>query len=190
MFRLELQRLHLGMHQLKHAALLNTWENDPEIRHLVDDRPEGELETMKATEEYLREVLDISPATARLIDYGIYLRESGQLIGWGQIADIDRYHKRCQLGICLCRKRQRGKGLGREALTGIIDYCFDELEMYRIGCHVYAFNIPAVNLVTSLGFVHEGTTRSCILKHDKYEDELSFGLLRAEWQRQTRATSG
>lgn len=94
------------------------------------------------------------------------------LIGCGDIAHVDSYNQRCDLGITLGYDKQNwGKGYASEALRAAIAFCFNELSMNRIEAEIYEFNLRSIRLFEGLGFTKEGVKRQYVLKDGVYKDE-------------------
>jgi RimJ/RimL family protein N-acetyltransferase len=181
MFFLQTPRLTLKPHTLADAEKLNAWENDPDLLYYNDDQPEDRTpEGLEETRLYLERITQ-NGGDGRLIHYAIHLKPGDELIGNGMIGFIDRYNRSCRLGITIGEKRYWGSGLGKEAMTAVITYCFETLGMNRIGAEVYAFNQRSIRLFESLGFRREGVIRQAVLKNGGFSDEYLFGLLKDEW---------
>lgn len=73
---------------------------------------------------------------------------------------------------------ESGKGYMTEALKKVIDYIFDELELYRIEANVMPSNIASVKLVENLGFRQEGIAYSYLEIAGKREDHLRYSLIK------------
>lgn len=189
MFNVETERLIISQHRIECLKLLNTWENDPYINAMVNGYPKDKPETLAESREYLEKVMNISIELDRLIDYGIYRKDTNNIIGWGQIADINRDNKSCDLAICIGDIQSRKQGYARETLQSIIEFCFEHLKMNRIACSVFQNNIPSINLFSSLGFVREGVIRQSVLGAKGYLDEYMFGLLHREWNMQKQKSN-
>ena len=180
--RIETTRLVLKPHTVENAARLNKWENDPQLIYLNDDQPEPySTQPLEETLKYIQRHLEISP-NQQAIHYAIHKKEDGLFIGYGMIAFIDRYTRSCRLGINIGDKSQWGQGYAREALLAVIHYCFQNLDLNRIGAEIYTFNTRSIALFEKLGFKREGVIRQCVYKKGHFEDEYLYGLLREEWQ--------
>jgi RimJ/RimL family protein N-acetyltransferase len=175
-------RLVLKPHTLDNAEKVNAWDNDPEIRYYSDDNPEDRARDSIEDTRHRLECMSHAPADGHIIHYAIHRRESQDLIGFGMIACVDPHNRRCKLGIVVGDKSQWGRGLGREALTAVIEHCFSALGMNRIGAEVYAINGRSVRLFEGLGFRREGVIRQVVLKRGRFEDEYVYGLLAQEWR--------
>jgi RimJ/RimL family protein N-acetyltransferase len=177
------ERLILKPHTSANLEWLNTLFNDTDENYYDgDDPPKTEPETLETTGRVLERILH-RPADADIIDYAIHRREDDALIGCGMIALINRYNRRCNLGISMgCDKSNWGKGYGREALRAVIGYCFNELEMNRIEVEIYEFNARSIRLFEGLGFQREGVRREYIYKDEAFKDGYIYGLLRKDWR--------
>ena len=181
---LETSRLILKQQQEENLEKMHQWLNDPELVYYCDEDPEPyQPRPIEATEKYMKRLVNCGPnAEKDIIHYGIHKKEDGMIIGYGMIALIDRYHRKCNLGIVIGEKDEWSKGYAIEALQGVIRYCFEKLDMNRIGGEIYSINPRSVRLFENLGFKREGVCRQSVLKKGKYADEYIYGLLREEWK--------
>jgi len=178
----ETERLFIKPHTLDNAEKLNAWENASELLYSNDDQPEErEPDSLEDTRRFLERISEYTP-DSRIIHYAIHLKGNNELIGYGMIALIDRYNRRCKVGITIGDQRYWGKGLAKEALKAVISYCFETLGLNRIGAHIYAFNDRSIRLFEGLGFRREGTIRQSVHKKGQFVDEYIYGLLKSEWQ--------
>ena len=95
---------------------------------------------------------------------------------------IDNFNKACKLSIVIGEKDNWGKGFAKEALIGIIAYCFKKLDLNRIGAEIYDFNKRSIKLFQGLGFIQEGIIREAVRKKEGFRNEIIFGLLKKEWK--------
>jgi len=178
----ETQRLFLKPHTLDNAEKLNAWENDPELLYSNDDQPEErQQDSLEDTRRFIERISEDKPEP-RIIHYAIHLKGNDELVGYGMIALIDRYNRRCKVGITIGDQRHWGKGLAKEALNAVIFYCFETLGLNRIGAEIYAFNDRSIRLFEGLGFQREGIIRQSVFKKGQFVDEYSYGLLKSEWR--------
>jgi RimJ/RimL family protein N-acetyltransferase len=181
MLYLETDRLILKPHTPANAPAMHAWENDAELLHYSDsEAPGSEPGAVADMERYLREITAEWPRPS-IIHYAIHTKPDSELIGYGMIGRIDRHNRQCKLGIVIGDKREWRRGYAGEALEAVVKFCFDTLEMNRIGAEIYEFNSRAVRLFERLGFTREGVVREAVLKNGKFADEYLYGLLRREW---------
>ena len=76
----------------------------------------------------------------------------------------------------------QGEGFGREAVSLLLEYGFDELRLNRVGAHCLASNEASSGLLESLGFEREGRRRERHYVDGEYVDALGYGLLATEWR--------
>lgn len=179
------ERLVLKPHTQDNLAWLNATFNDPGEDYFNGDTPPRQQpETLEETQRILDRILN-RPEDAEIIDYAIHKKDRDELIGFGMIASINHYNRRCELGISLGWNRENwGRGYASEALQAVIAYCFHELGMNRIGAEIYEFNERSIRLFERNGFRREGTRRQYIFKEGGFKDEHIYGLLREDWDRQ------
>ena len=190
MLHIETERLVLKPHTLADVQKMNEWSNDPELLYLNDDAPDDRVPRSLEDTRKLLEARFISPVPdGSILHYAIHRKDNGALIGSGDIAFIDRYNRRCSLGIEIGDKSERGQGFGRETLSAIIHYCFTKLDMNRIGAEAWEFNERSIRMLEALGFKREGVARQFLLKNGEFFDEYQYGLLREEWTAQRGSNS-
>jgi diamine N-acetyltransferase len=118
--------------------------------------------------------------------------ESGQLrlmieqirdkvtVGTIDIFDFDPFHRRAGLGILVADEEHRRKGYASMALTGLIEYCFNTLQLHQLYCNILANNHESMDLFMKLGFIESGIKKEWIKTSDGYLDEHLFQLIRKE----------
>jgi ribosomal-protein-alanine N-acetyltransferase len=178
------ERLVLKPHTQNSLVWLNTTFNNPEEDYFNgDDPPRESPEPHEVTQKLLDRILN-RPPDADIIDYAIHKRGTDELIGCGMIAHINHYNRRCDLGIGLGWNRDNwGKGYASETLQAIIAYCFNELNLNRIGAEIYEFNKHSIRLFERNGFRREGIFRQYIFKDGVFKDEYLYSLVREDWEK-------
>jgi RimJ/RimL family protein N-acetyltransferase len=101
----------------------------------------------------------------------------GAAIGRCQLHLIDRFHRRCDLGIALGRGYW-AKGYGQDAVRVLVDYAFTHLDMRRVGLRVLADDARAIGAYTKAGFVEEGRLRAYSIVEGRPRDDLLMAILR------------
>jgi RimJ/RimL family protein N-acetyltransferase len=179
---LETSRLMIRPHTMENLAQMNRWDNDPELLLYNDCQPENrQPDSLEDTRAYRQRIIRQDPPRG-MRHFAIH-KKDGSFIGFGMLAFIDPYNRSCKLGITIGEKSEWGKGYAREALEAVIAYCFEQLNMNRVGSEIYAFNERSIRLFESLGFQREGVVRQAVWKRQAFVDEYIYGLLREEWLR-------
>jgi RimJ/RimL family protein N-acetyltransferase len=86
-------------------------------------------------------------------------------------------HRRAEIGFWLV-PQARGHGIGRTAVSLLVDWAFDELELDRIEITTTPRNEAARKLAESLGFAPEGVMVARNLERGKRVDVLLMARLR------------
>ena len=113
--------------------------------------------------------------------FAIKLLKDGQIIGIAGYDDIIKENKVATLFIGIGNKNSRGKGYGKETMSILLDYGFNDMNFHRIQLNVLEFNQSAIALYEKTGFIKEGIYREFVLRDDKRYDLYLYGLLKHEW---------
>lgn len=135
----------------------------------------------RAAADSLVEEIRAGAASGELLQWGITLGETGDLVGTCTLASLDRQHRRAEIGAALAPEHH-GRGYAEEAVRAVIDHGLAKLDLHRITADVDPRNAPALRLVERLGFRKEGHLREHYRQHDEWQDGLLFGLLKREWE--------
>lgn len=76
-----------------------------------------------------------------------------------------------------------GKGYGTMAVSLILDYAFNELNMEKVEAKIFVGNQQSKRIFEKNGFKCEGTIRKCVLKNGQYLDEWLMGILKDEYSK-------
>lgn len=110
----------------------------------------------------------------------------GALAGTCTLSGIDRRHRRAELGFALA-PAFRGRGLMGRALSVLLDFAFERLDLHRIEADSDPRNSASIRVLERLGFQREGTLRERYFQLGEVQDAVLFGLLRRE-RRVARST--
>ena len=105
---------------------------------------------------------------------------SDTFLGLVIVHHVEAEQGRAEVGFWLAREA-RGAGLGRRAMTLLVDWLFDHPWVRRLELTTTPANAAALALAESLGFTREGVLRQRVVERGKAVDIVWFGLLREEW---------
>ncbi len=91
--------------------------------------------------------------------YGIFHRNSGVLLGQIQIKNLSWQIPAAELSYFISCTHH-GMGFATEAVQGILEVAFSNLNFRRITLRIIARNAPSIRLAEKLGFQLEGIHRS------------------------------
>ncbi|WP_433943009.1 GNAT family N-acetyltransferase [Paenibacillus sp. SN-8-1] len=112
--------------------------------------------------------------------FALVSKESNVLIGCMSI-NIASPHQRGELGYWLGRAFW-GKGYATEAAKALIHYGFEDLKLNKIWAAAMAANPASSNVMTKVGMKFEGEFKQHILKGDKFEDLVYYGMTRMDYE--------
>ncbi len=136
---------------VKDATALLRWWNDPDLALKTSDEPPQTtpliLEAVEKT--IVRWSEDPQP---RHLRFGLRLRDTQELIGFGAVAHVDSYNRSCWLSLVIGDIVNRGQGYGGECVEALLSFCFETLQLNRVGAEVYTNNTPSLALFEKYGF--------------------------------------
>lgn len=151
---------------LEHAARMNVWMADPEIRDNVGVRADPSLER---TEAWIRAALvDESRAAFAIVAGG---EHAGNVV----LDQIDTHLGTARLSIYV-GAAARGAGVGEAATRLAVDYAFQALGLYKVWLTVHAENSRARATYERIGFRVEGILRGEFLLAGRRVDAVRMGL--------------
>ncbi len=112
--------------------------------------------------------------------YRFAVTEAGDVIGMVGLEQLLFAHRQAEVGYWL-RSDACGKGLGAEAVAGVLAWAFSDLNAHKIKAAVAVGNVRSERLLLSLGFQQEGRARHAEWCEDRWVDHTLFGLLRSEF---------
>jgi ribosomal-protein-alanine N-acetyltransferase len=182
---IEAPRLHLRPIAASDILYLHAPFSDPETMRFMDFPPARDVaQSMR----YLSTYLIILPEWNAT--WAMVRRETGAVIGFVNYHHRENSNRRLEVGFMLSRPYW-GRGLMAEALSAVLDYCFDALEMERVEATMSPQNLAACRMVERLGFQYEGgPLRRRQRVGNEYRDLSIYGILRDEWRARATAFGG
>lgn len=116
-----------------------------------------------------------------LFQWGIARKADDKIIGTTTLFRLDEQSRRAEIGYILNR-RFWGNGFAGEALTALLDFAFEKMNLHRIEADIEPRNAASVKTVERLGFKREGLLRERWIVGGELQDSLVYGLLRSDWK--------
>lgn len=105
----------------------------------------------------------------------------GAIIGTVSLSNIVRgAFQSCHLGYRM-DAGQHNKGYMTEALSHVVAFAFEELNLHRIEANIMPRNAPSLKVAERLGFRHEGLAPEYLRIRGKWEDHIHMVLLNPSW---------
>ncbi|MCR8850335.1 GNAT family N-acetyltransferase [Rossellomorea sp. SC111] len=108
------------------------------------------------------------------------IRYHGRLVGMVGLHYIDWKNRSTSIGYLLSEEAQ-GKGIITRAVSSLIYYLFNELDLNRVEIQCAVSNEKSIGIPIRLGFTEEGITRDGQWLYDHYEDLVTYSMLKKDW---------
>lgn len=168
---LETERLRLRPLAVTDAALLFPILNDPEVMAHWDIPEIDDPDLVRAIVEG-----QVAAAEAgRAYHWTISTLDEAEFLGACDVSDIDRWHKRAEIGFLLGRGAW-GRGYALEAMRSVIAFAA-AMGVHRLAARTHLGNRRSDAVLEKLGFEQEGLLRGHVLRDGEHRDCRLFGLL-------------
>ena len=168
---LETERLRLRPLEVADADRLFPILNAPEVMAHWDVPEIDDPDLVRAIVQ--GQVIDAT--SGRAFHWTIRTIEDDQFLGACDVSDIDRWHKRAEIGFLLGRGAW-GQGYALEAMRSVIAFAA-AMGVRRLAARTHLGNKRSDAVLEKLGFEQEGLLRGHILRDGEHRDCRLFGLL-------------
>ena len=180
--RLETERLVLRVRTVADAVDIFDYASRPEVSYPAGFPP---VKTLEDEIYYLEHILPERNQKENLpAGYGIVVKGTDKIVG---SVDFNHRHEDdvLELGYIL-HPDYWGRGYVSEAARVLIDLAFKELNLHKIELSCFGYNLQSQRVAEKLGFTLEARIRDRKDAQGNRCDGLIYGLLRSEWELQTR----
>ena len=150
------------------------WQNDAELRPLVDDAAPVPVSRMVVESK-------VPEAVGPTGDVEFAVTVDERLVGRCLLHSLDLLARSAAVGITIAEPAERGKGYGRDVLGVLLRYGFRTRNLRRLWLETLATNTPALRCYASAGFVEEGRLREAAWVEGGYVDAVRMSVLRRDW---------
>jgi len=151
------------------------FRSDPEVMKYI---PRPIAKTEADVLPLLKMINDFLDQNER-INWAIEWKETNKVVGMMGFVNIEPQHSRAEVGYSMNRSWYR-KGITREALTAIIDYGFQKLELHSVEAIIDAENAPSGGVLENFGFRKEAYFKENFFHNGNYRNSIHYGLLHNE----------
>ena len=166
------KRVRLRAPERADIPIFVKWFNDPEVTQFLLRSPPMSMEEEERWFENL------------MRDEGrVFCIETleGELIGNLGVMHFDWTNRKADIGVVLGEKEYWSKGYGTEAITLLLGYLFEELNLHRVWLYCEEANRRAQRCYEKCGFTREGVFRDNRRKQGSYANDIIYSILRDEW---------
>ena len=103
--------------------------------------------------------------------------KKNESIGLIDLFDFDFSNKRAGVGIVISDAKNRGKGIGIEALQLLIAYSFKRLYLHQLYCNISEENKASLNLFKKVGFSQVGLKKDWNFNKGEFKNEYLLQLV-------------
>lgn len=116
--------------------------------------------------------------------WSICREDEQEAIGTASIRHIDLQHRTAETGMGLLYESDRGKGIGGEVKTLILDFAFEVMGLHTVMCTIDSRNERSRKSVEKSGYTRAGSlTANVPIGLGKYVDTLVYQLLADDWRK-------
>jgi RimJ/RimL family protein N-acetyltransferase len=164
----------LSLHHVEPLALVGL---EPELWRLIPTA----VTTVDGMRAYVATALDEQTRGAAL-PFAILDAATDEVIGSTRFGNIERAHKRLEIGwTWLATSRQR-TGANTDAKRLLLTHAFDTFEANRVEFKTDALNTKSRNAILRIGAKQEGIFRQHVITASgRVRDSVYFSITRAEW---------
>lgn len=151
------------------------WRRDNEIWGMV-----GSTKYF-VSEAYEKKWVEDTIFNSRNIKLAVCEVNSNKYIGNVYATDIDQTNRSCTTGVLIGNREYWGRGYASEAYRLLLDYLFNERNVYRVQAYVLESNEASMKMHQKVGYKIEGTLRQSVYKNGRYQNQVLLSLLKEEF---------
>jgi len=163
-------------------AWLAVWNNPDVLRYLIDFETTPDEAEVKSIIEWADGIYSRKTG----IRWAITQKSDNTMIGSCGFHVYDKNSRWAEIGYELHRDHWR-KGIMSEAVSEVLRFCFDDLNLHRVEANVTEGNDASAGLLRHLGFTFEGTWREKVFWQGQFYSLWQFGLLENEYRQQPKS---
>ncbi|MGY5874493.1 MAG: GNAT family protein [Candidatus Thorarchaeota archaeon] len=159
------------------ATILPYWNNYHLRQYLATPLPTSR----EGLEEYINNANN-SFDSKKGFTFGIEEIESNELIGMINLMNVSWISSNAEVTLfAIFNPEYWGQGLGSDAITVLLDFGFNILNLHSIYLWVVVFNERAINVYEKIGFNKQGKLRELAFRDGKRYDIAVMDMLKPEF---------
>jgi [ribosomal protein S5]-alanine N-acetyltransferase len=162
-------------------AWFAVWNHPNVLRYLIDFETPPDKAEVKSIITWADDIFSRKTG----MRWAITLKPDDVMIGSCGFHLYDKSNRWAEIGYELHHDYWR-KGIMSEAVSELLRFCFEDLQLHRVEANVTVGNQASAGLLGHLGFTLEGTWRDKVYWHEQFYDLWQFGLLEDEYRQQSK----
>ncbi|WP_027707748.1 GNAT family N-acetyltransferase [Zooshikella ganghwensis] len=157
--------------------LLHQWSNDPEIWQWLAGWH------FPYTQDSIYQWWESLASDKQRVVFAIELRSNeNNLVGTTSLSNIDLKNRNAFHGLLIGSTKNRGQGIGFDALYTLMKFAFNELGLQRIDTDIVEYNNHSLAFYTGkCGWCLEGKRKQWYYRKGKYWDKCLVGITRDQF---------
>ncbi len=151
------------------------WLNDFKVSDGIG--ASANVATISSEKEWLE-----SSSKSSNYPFAIVSLNENKLLGNCGLSNVNFIRRTATLGIFIGNEKERGLGIGKEAINLVLDYAFNYLNLNNVMLNVFSFNEGAIKCYKSVGFKEFGRRREAYFLNGKYYDDVHMDILKSEFK--------
>ena len=152
------------------------WLKNKSINKYLEVRFKKNINT-----KYVREFIKNSKLNKNIILFGIFTKLNVHI---GNLKlELNRDHKRSDLGILIGEKKYFGKGFGTEAIKLATKFIFENTKIEFMYAGIYRNNIASITSFKRSKWKRNGVLKNYWLFENKRVDEIVFSITKNEFKK-------
>lgn len=152
-----------------------SWMNDSQVTQFL------EVRFSPVSKEGIQTFVKQMAADDTNLFLAICLNVDNTHIGNIKLGPIHPIHKFADIGILIGDKSCWGKGFGVEAISLVVDFAFESLNLNRVSAGFYQGHTASKKAFQKVGFQQEGVRRKMRMYEGDFVDQVCMGYLKEEW---------
>lgn len=148
------------------------WLNDPEINRFLEVRYASH--DAEGTRDFVKTMLESEENYL----FGMFTRDAERHIGNIKLGNIERRHRRADIGLLIGDKEMWGQGYATEAIAAVTAFGFDSAGLEKIFAGCYGQNQGSRRAFLKVGYREVGILRRHWWTGEGFDDEVLLERLR------------
>jgi ribosomal-protein-alanine N-acetyltransferase len=116
-----------------------------------------------------------------ILHFRLIVKKTREVIGGAGYHNWYQAHRKAELGYALTKEEHKRKGYMTEAISTILDYGFNTMNLNRIEACIGPANTASLSLINKYRFTKEGYLRQHYIRGEDIQDSVIFSLLKEEY---------
>ena len=170
------EKCYLSPCQPEDAERWAEWFNDLEVTIPLGDEAYTPT-SLLGEQEAIRDVLENNRHVFSIVD-----QETDRVIGRCMFFNVDAVNRTAMMGIVIGEKDHWDQGYGQEAISLLLDYGFNLLNLHSVMLGTFSFNQRAIHCYEKVGFKLIGRRREARIIAGEAYDLILMDILDREFE--------